>query len=553
MELVLDALMQHGKNPTDPQPTMWIDPAHIDFAKNQRKRSDEAKYQSLLLNIRQSGQNIPAAANLVHTPAGARLEGIYGGRRHRVAIELERPLLVTVYMGLSAKRVQDLQFDENDQHEVLNPVDRAMAVIGLLQEYGGDKEAVARVHGQTAEWVTRHIYLQRLTPQVLELVADYLLPLQHARLIATMGDPIDQIDVSSAVINCHHWASIAKCALKGETSSDYLEKFWQARRHSTGQNIKSIEETRQLIAERTRPLKNLPVLKDQKVGEFRPCVGCQHCTNSDPILFAESIPDAEAEQGFCLNQACYEGKLAFVEAARQAALKKVVKQKLEPSAKTFREIAPAGVKPEAIQGFVKRELDKAEESGNEPGAAPKASDDQRRNEALRNYDRALAAWQQGAGDDIANEMTPVQLVMWYLITRSRLWTQGDYYIKTEDYQNRRNIITEPPAQPHPTAGLSLLMSLLKEPTLLGLEKIVKEANNMPSPGVIGTSPVVALALAKALEVKLKDPPLFEDFLPEDLRPQSSAPSPAAPDAVVKRGPGRPKGSKTNAIATEKGK
>lgn len=151
-----------------------------------RKEFPEEKMQELANSIRVQGIIQPIIARLV---MNGRYEIIAGERRWRAAQLAglkEVPVIVKEIQDDSALAIALI---ENIQRENLNPIEEAIALQRLLDEFSMTHQQIAHSVGKSRTTVTNLLRLLSLQPDVKSLVEQGKLEMGHARaLLALTGD-----------------------------------------------------------------------------------------------------------------------------------------------------------------------------------------------------------------------------------------------------------------------------------------------------------------------------------------------------------------------------
>ena len=194
----LDALLSGGSEAASREALQTLAIDRIKPGKYQpRTRMDETSLNELADSIREQGLMQPI---LVRPVDGGRFEIIAGERRWRAAQRAglkEVPALVRSVPDQSALA---LALIENMQREDLNPLEEAMSLARLIEEFGLTHEAAAKAVGRSRSAVSN---LLRLTT-LAKLAQDYLLngemEMGHARALLALPGP-QQAATSARVVN----------------------------------------------------------------------------------------------------------------------------------------------------------------------------------------------------------------------------------------------------------------------------------------------------------------------------------------------------------------
>lgn len=148
-----------------------------------RTRMDEDSLAELAASIKAQGVMQPI---LVRPIDAGRYEIVAGERRWRAALRAgltEIPALVRVIPDQTALA---LSLIENIQREDLNPIEEALGVKRLIDEFELTHEAAAQAIGRSRSAVTNLLRLTQLAPPVQALVLAGKLDMGHARALLSL-------------------------------------------------------------------------------------------------------------------------------------------------------------------------------------------------------------------------------------------------------------------------------------------------------------------------------------------------------------------------------
>jgi len=195
-----------------------IEIAKIDTTQNMREVS-QAGIEELQRSIEINGLEQPIG--VYQTPKGYQL--IFGARRlAAVTANKSDSILAFVYSPMTPEQAAELRLSENVHRLDPTPAETATAVSKImeteLQRLPGAQEfklkpawdrispenrakvieATAARIGKTVGWVRDMAYLMRLSPKVMKLVQDGILPIPHAREISKVYDHAAQNEIAAA-------------------------------------------------------------------------------------------------------------------------------------------------------------------------------------------------------------------------------------------------------------------------------------------------------------------------------------------------------------------
>lgn len=561
-------------------PVELIDPAEIDAGENHRlpRAGDAEEIERLAIAFRSGGQQTPIRVHTVpgvSTAKGKRPYTLgFGWRRLQAAIAAGVKVKAEVCPWTTFEEIEREKAIENIDRQNLNPAEEVVIVSRLLALHDGDRKHVAARLGRSESWVTGRAYLVRLDPAVMGLVADGRLPLAHAREIAKVGDAETQRFLAGWTIGDGRW----------ETRDAGEARTFGGRASTGSVSIQGLERLREQIASHTRSLKvvgwklELPIAVKPVRGaasggsdartELPPCVGCEHNSKTDPVLF-DAPSRGEKDAGVCHNAACFERKQAAVQAekdkaaaAAEASLRRrtdaAVKQAKagretvlpEADVKAAVEKAAGFVKPESVARHVKKAIEPVEAAERArlvatttdpaPGAAPGKSrgpgtapatpgagqvktEKQVRHEAYVKWDEALKKWWADCFNEITSQLAGDGLAMaaLMLLTHTEAWdgVADKYRLKAWDAAS-----VAPLEDAGLTPELREAIALARKRDLASIEALGHLAawGEVGQLNFVDTTPELPLAIAEAFDVKIDAPPAFESFLPAELRKGAAA-------------------------------
>lgn len=183
------------EEPVSSDATKEISVSLIDPNVNQpRKRFDEVAMSELANSIRIHGVISPII--LVKQPAG-RYMIIAGERRWRAAKRAGLLTIPAIVRDYTPQQVKEISLIENLQREDLNPIETAVAIKQLMDEYSYTQEQVADRIGKSRPAVANTLRLLSLTKPVMDMVASGKLSPGHARCLVVVLDAADQLKLAN--------------------------------------------------------------------------------------------------------------------------------------------------------------------------------------------------------------------------------------------------------------------------------------------------------------------------------------------------------------------
>jgi ParB family chromosome partitioning protein len=146
---------------------------------------DEDELAELAASIDQIGLLQPLIARL----ADDRLVLVSGERRLRACVALGWTEVPVVVMGLNPQEAMVAALVENVQRVELNPLEEAATYRTLLEDLGLTQDDLAAKIGKSRPYVTHHLGLLRLPPEVQRRVAAGVLSVGHAKVLMALKEP----------------------------------------------------------------------------------------------------------------------------------------------------------------------------------------------------------------------------------------------------------------------------------------------------------------------------------------------------------------------------
>lgn len=157
-----------------------------------RKVFDDATLSELTNSIRIHGVISP----IIVVPAGDRYMIISGERRFRAAKKAGLLTIPAIVRNYSKKEIDEISLIENLQREDLNPIETAVAIRQLMEDYKYTQEEVADRIGKSRPAIANTLRLLSLSQPVIDLVASGRLSPGHARCLVVVEDPDAQLDLA---------------------------------------------------------------------------------------------------------------------------------------------------------------------------------------------------------------------------------------------------------------------------------------------------------------------------------------------------------------------
>ena len=155
-----------------------------------RKSFDEDSIALLADSIRDQGVLQPL---IVVASGSGRYRIIAGERRYRAARQAGLEKVPCIVKDLDIVRQMEISLIENLQREDLNPIDAAKGIRALMQQCGYTQDKVAARLGKSRPAVANLLRVLSLPEEITDMVRDGLLSAGHARVLAGLSEPAEQI------------------------------------------------------------------------------------------------------------------------------------------------------------------------------------------------------------------------------------------------------------------------------------------------------------------------------------------------------------------------
>ena len=155
-----------------------------------RQSFDQESIGQLADSIRDQGVLQPL---LVVPASGGRYRIIAGERRYRASRIAGLETVPCIVKDIDVIRQMEIALIENLQREDLNPMEAARGIQALMKQCGYTQEKVSARLGKSRPAVANLLRLLSLPEEVTEMVRDGLISAGHARVLAGIRDPEEQI------------------------------------------------------------------------------------------------------------------------------------------------------------------------------------------------------------------------------------------------------------------------------------------------------------------------------------------------------------------------
>lgn len=160
-----------------------------------RRDMDPQALEDLANSIRSQGIIQP----LIVRPIGSHFEIIAGERRWRAAKLAGLETVPVIIRAIPDESAMAIALIENIQREDLNPIEEAVALQRLIEEFGMTHQHVAEAVGKSRTTVTNLLRLLALAEDVRIMLERGLIEMGHARALLTLPEAV-QIEIGQMII-----------------------------------------------------------------------------------------------------------------------------------------------------------------------------------------------------------------------------------------------------------------------------------------------------------------------------------------------------------------
>lgn len=193
-----------------------------------RKYFDEEKLQELAASIAEHGVLQPM---LVSPLANGRYQLVAGERRWRASRLAGVTEVPVVIKELTEREKKEIALIENLQREDLNPIETAMGIQVLIDEYNLTQEQAAQRVGCSRPAIANSLRLLNLPKEVIELTRDGKISAGHARALLAFDDEKTIVELAKQIVAGDITVrEIEKMAKRGDKKSQIVKKTKKSRR-----------------------------------------------------------------------------------------------------------------------------------------------------------------------------------------------------------------------------------------------------------------------------------------------------------------------------------
>lgn len=195
----LDALFQDNSPIESEKSVLTLSVNEVEPNREQpRKEFDEDALSELSKSIEQNGVIQPI---LVRPVTGGTYQIVAGERRWRAARMAGLTEVPVVIREMSDEEAAVFALIENLQREDLNPIEEAIGIRSLIDEFGMTQDEAADRVGKSRVAVTNTLRLLKLPENILSMVAKGKITAGHARALISLEDEGRMLKIANAVID----------------------------------------------------------------------------------------------------------------------------------------------------------------------------------------------------------------------------------------------------------------------------------------------------------------------------------------------------------------
>lgn len=177
--------------------------APIDFIKTypglERTYSKE-KLESLKKSILQNGIMSKPLCTLEIDNPNAFVLSVLGNRRINATKDLGQQFVDVVLQYLTVEEAFQMSFDENDEREDLNPLDRALQFKSWIDRTGITQAKIAELRNKSETWVWQTLKLLTLPKEIQEHIKNEKISMNQANKILRLKDEYSQQIIANLCI-----------------------------------------------------------------------------------------------------------------------------------------------------------------------------------------------------------------------------------------------------------------------------------------------------------------------------------------------------------------
>lgn len=275
-----------------PPPTVLVDFRLINEDPNQpRVAFDEASISELAADIKQHGLIQPITVRVdpdSHIIGDSELSSkdmyhvVCGARRYRACVEAGIEQIPCIVREVTDEEAFELQISENLHRKNINPMEESAAFQALVDRGISTPEMIADKFGVSVKYVYDRLLMQKVIPEVQEAIRDGRLTITHGKQFARI--PLED-----------------------------QKQFWGLHANQIAEmDVKRLREHISDIFDNRLEDAVFDTTSKTLVKAAGACVGCQHHSGAQPVLWEDIKPE-----DVCFKPECWKSK-------EEAHLKKII-------------------------------------------------------------------------------------------------------------------------------------------------------------------------------------------------------------------------------------
>lgn len=189
-----------------------------------RKRFSEEALEELSESIKTYGVIQP----IIVTKKDGYYEIVAGERRWRAAKKAGLQEIPAIIREDDERRNQEIALIENIQREDLNPVEKALGIKKLMDEYNLTQQGVAEILGKARSSVANTVRILNLDERVIELALEGKLTEGHCKALLSIDDNQKQYEMAVHMIESGDSVREAEKKLKSKKKTKKVNTKYEA-------------------------------------------------------------------------------------------------------------------------------------------------------------------------------------------------------------------------------------------------------------------------------------------------------------------------------------
>lgn len=183
-----------------------------------RKKFDEEALEELAESIKRYGVIQP----IIVTPKGDYYEIVAGERRWRASKKAGLTTIPAIIREGNEQKNKEIALIENVQREDLNPVEKAIGIKSLMEDYQLTQQQVAEILGKSRSSIANTVRILNLDERVLELAKEGKITEGHCKALLAIEDKDKQYQMAIRMLE--RGASVREAEQKTQVSKKMKKK-----------------------------------------------------------------------------------------------------------------------------------------------------------------------------------------------------------------------------------------------------------------------------------------------------------------------------------------